>query len=224
MVSKLEGKIHYIFKNKNYAETALTHSSYANETKRGQCNERMEFLGDAVLSIIVSDYLFKTYNKKAEGDLSKLRASIVCEKALCTYAESIDLGGCLLLGKGEKSSGGNKRPSILADAFEAVIAAIYLDSGIEQASEFVMPFIVREIERPAVNHFKDYKTVLQEIVQQSGGERLEYVLVDERGPDHDKHFVFEVHLNSNVIGRGGGKSKREAEQQAAHEALTLMGY
>ena len=225
MIKSLEKKICYTFNNKFYAETALTHSSYANEVKNGKmCNERMEFLGDAVLSIIVSDYLFNNFKKKAEGDLSKLRASLVCEKALCTYATQLGLGECLLLGRGEKSSGGRERPSILADAFEAVIAAIYLDSGIDEARKFVLPFIIKEIERPATTHFKDYKTMLQEIVQQNSGERLEYVLVEEKGPDHDKHFVYEVHLNSNVIGRGGGRSKRDAEQQAAHEALSLMGY
>ncbi|MBQ6568894.1 MAG: ribonuclease III [Clostridia bacterium] len=222
-IEKLEKKIGYVYKNKNYAKTAITHSSFANEV-RGECNERMEFLGDAVLSIITSEYLFKNFKNKAEGDLSKLRASLVCEKALCTYAGQIGLGECLLLGKGEQHSGGRERPSILADAFEAVIASIYLDSGIKQAEKFVMPFIIKEIERPAVTHFKDYKTMLQEIVQQNSGERLEYVLVEEKGPDHDKHFVYEVHLNTNVIGKGGGRSKREAEQQAAHEALKLLGY
>jgi len=220
----LEKNISYKFKEKSFVNEALTHSSYANEKKNVQCNERMEFLGDAVLSIIVADYLFSKYQNKSEGDLSKIRASLVCEKALSGYAKEISLGDFLFLGRGEKNSGGRERASILADAFEAVIAAIYLDSGMDEARDFVLPFIMRELEKPVHAPFKDYKTVLQEIVQQNSGERLEYVLVEENGPDHNKHFVYEVHLNSNVIGRGGGRSKKEAEQQAAREALLLMGY
>lgn len=224
-MNELEKKIGYQFKNHNYLKTALTHSSYANEVKNGtKCNERLEFLGDAVLSIIVSDYIFLNCPNLPEGDLTKLRASLVCEKSLCRFSKSLDVGSYMLLSRGEKNSGGRDRTSILADAFEAIIAAIYLDGGIEPAREFVLNFVVPEIKNPRPASFVDYKTELQEIVQQNPEEVLEYVLVGESGPDHNKHFVVEVHLNSNVIGKGGGKSKKEAEQQAARQALELMGY
>ncbi|MGN0518833.1 MAG: ribonuclease III [Acutalibacteraceae bacterium] len=222
---KLEKKLEYTFKNIDYLKTAITHSSYANEVKGNvKCNERLEFLGDAVLSIIVSDYIFKNCPHLPEGDLTKLRASLVCEKSLCRYARTINLGEYLLLSRGEQHCGGYDRPSILADAFEAIIAAIYLDGGIESARKFVLHYVVPDIENPKPKTFKDYKTCLQEIIQQNPEEHLEYILVGESGPDHNKHFVVEVHLNSNVIGKGGGKSKKEAEQQAAREALELMGY
>jgi len=223
-VQQIEQKIGYNFKDKKLLRTALTHSSYANELHRGENNERLEFLGDAVLSIVVADYIFHLYSDKKEGELTKLRASLVCESTLAGYARQLGLGGKLLLGRGEQHSGGADRPSILADAFEALIAAIYLDGGMEEARRFVLSFTKKEIEHPAVRRTADYKTTLQEIVQQNEGERLEYVLVGESGPDHNKHFVVEVHLNSNVIGKGGGRSKKEAEQQAARAALELMGY
>ncbi len=215
----------YKFNNIEYLKTALTHSSFANEAKnKATCNERLEFLGDSVLSIVVSDYIFKNCPNMPEGDLTKLRASLVCEKSLSTYAQSIKLGSFLMLSRGERHSGGATRASILADAFEALIAAIYLDGGLENARKFVLNFVVPDIENPKPKSFKDYKTSLQEIVQKNPEERLEYVLAGESGPDHNKHFVVEVHLNSNVIGKGGGKSKKEAEQQAAREAMELMGY
>ena len=224
-LEKLEERIGYNFKNIKYLETAMSHSSYANEKKGAiKSNERLEFLGDAVLSIIVSDYIFLHCPHFPEGELTKLRASLVCEKALCGFAKSISLGDSIMLSKGEARSNGNERPSILADAFEATIAAIYLDGGLEQAKKFVLKFVIPSIESPKFKSFKDYKTILQELVQKNPGESLEYVLVDESGPDHDKHFVIEVHLNHNVIGKGGGRSKKEAEQQAAREALELMGY
>lgn len=224
-MNKLQKKINYTFKDQKYIETALTHSSYANEFK-GKCNsnERLEFLGDAVLSIIVSDYIFLNCPDLPEGELTKLRASLVCEKALCRFSKSIGVGDYLRLSKGEHNSGGNNRPSILADAFEAIIAAIYLDGGMEEARKFVLSFVVPEIKSPKSKNMLDYKTNLQEIIQQNPQEHLEYVLVKESGPDHNKHFVVEVRLNSNVIGKGGGKSKKEAEQQAARQALELMGY
>jgi len=160
-----------------------------------------------------------------EGELTRLRASLVCEKALSAYARTLGLGEHLLLGKGEERGGGAERPSILADAFEAVIAALYLDGGLQAAEDFILPFIKEELtlqqRRP---QFRDYKTALQEIIQQNPEERLEYELKGESGPDHNKRFVVEVHLNSNVIGTGHGRSKKEAEQQAAREALKLMGY
>lgn len=218
-------KLEYDFKNIDYLKTALTHSSYANERK-GEvvCNERQEFLGDSVLSIIVSDYIFKNCPDLPEGELTKLRASLVCEKTLAVYARSIDLGKYLLLSRGESKNGGRNRPSILADAFESVIAAIYLDGGIECARKFVLRFVVDDIKNHRTHNFADYKTKLQEIVQKNPEEKISYVLTGESGPDHDKHFTVEVHLNSNVVGKGGGRSKKEAEQQAAREALELMGY
>ncbi|MCI8441834.1 MAG: ribonuclease III [Provencibacterium sp.] len=221
-IARLEKEIGYIFQDKSLIEVALTHSSYANEVKRRtKYNERLEFLGDAVLSIIVSDYLFHKFHLP-EGELTKLRASLVCEKTLDLFAQKIALGEYLRLGKGEEMTGGRKRPSICSDAFEALIAAIYLDGGIEPARAFVLPFVVGMLEEHATP-FKDYKTLLQEIIQQNPEERLHYVLVEESGPDHDKHFVVEVHLNSNVIGSGEGRSKKTAEQQAARRALELMG-
>ena len=202
---------------------ALTHSSYANEVKHQiKYNERQEFLGDAVLSIIVSDYLFNNYTVP-EGELTKLRAAIVCEKSLDVMANKIGLGQYLRLGHGEELTGGRTRPSIIADAFEALIAAIYLDSGIESARKFVLPFVTEMLEHEDSLSFKDYKTILQEIIQQNPEEKLVYKLVGEKGPDHDKRFLVDVMLNSNVIGRGEGRSKKNAEQMAAQEALELMG-
>ena len=223
---ELEDKIGYHFKNKELLNTALTHSSYAKERKSQHIkyNERLEFLGDAVLSVIVSDYIFLHCPDLPEGELTKLRASLVCEKSLFEFAKKIDLGSFLVLSKGERKNGGAERPSIVSDAFEALIAAVYLDGGIEPATKHVLNFIIPAIKNTKKPQMKDYKTTLQEIIQKNPGERLEYVPVSESGPDHNKHFVFEVHLNSNVIGRGGGKSKKEAEQQAAREALELMGY
>ena len=224
-MKELEKKIGYTYKNICYLENALTHSSYANEVKHGtKSNERLEFLGDAVLSIVVSDYIYKNCPNLPEGELSKLRASLVCEKSLCRFAKALDIGKYLKLSRGEHNLKGNERPSILADAFEAIIASIYLDGGMEQARKFVLSFVEPEIKNPKPKAFKDYKTTLQEIIQKNPEEHLSYVLTGEQGPDHDKHFFVEVHLNSNVIGRGGGRSKKEAEQQAAREALELMGY
>ena len=224
-MTEIESKIGYTFKNKKYLNTSLTHSSYANESKGSvKSNERLEFLGDAVLSIIVSDYIFKNCPSMPEGELTKIRASLVCEKSLKEFSKQLDLGKHLMLSHGEKRSNGAQRPSILADAFEALLAAIYLDSDMETARNFVLRFIIPIINNPKPKLFKDYKTELQEIIQRNPQEKLEYVLIKETGPDHNKHFVVEVHLNSNVIGKGGGKSKKEAEQQAARLALELMGY
>lgn len=225
-MEELERKIGYQFKNKALMREAITHSSYAKERKSQHIkyNERLEFLGDAVLSIVVSDYIFKHCPELPEGELTKLRASLVCEKSLFEFAKIIDLGKYLILSKGERNNGGAERPSILSDAFEALIAAIYIDGGYEPASKHILNFVIPTIKNSKTKKNKDYKTTLQEIVQKNPGEKLEYVLVAESGPDHNKHFVVEVHLNSNVIGKGGGRSKKEAEQQAAHEALELMGY
>ena len=222
-IQQLQQVIHYQFHNITFLEVALTHSSYANEMRHQvRYNERQEFLGDAVLSIIVSDYLFNNYTVP-EGDLTKLRAALVCERSLDVMANKIGLGDYLRLGHGEEMTGGRSRPSIIADAFEALIAAIYLDSGIESAREFVLPFVIEMLEHEDSLSFKDYKTILQEIIQQNPEEKLVYKLVGEKGPDHDKRFVVEVLLNSNVIGKGQGRSKKTAEQMAAKEALELMG-
>ena len=220
----LQEVIGYTFKDPRYLETALTHSSYANEVKHHvRNNERLEFLGDAVLSIIVSDYIFRDHADLPEGELTKLRASLVCEKALFEFAQTIDLGSYLRLGRGEEANGGRQRPSIVSDAFEALLAAIYLDGGMEPARRHVMRFLSQLPEERLRGGFKDYKTILQEIIQKNPEEKVTYVLIEESGPDHDKRFVVEVHLNSNVIGRGEGRSKKSAEQMAAKEALELMG-
>ena len=223
-MSELENRIHYTFKNKKLLHEALSHSSYANEGKRTRSNERLEFLGDSVLSIIVAKHLFTHYTHLPEGELTKLRASLVCEKSLHEFACDFGLGEFLLLGKGEELTGGRERPSIIADAFEALLAAIYLYGGMEQARKFVLQFIPEHLNPKQAKGLNDYKTTLQEIIQQNKEEKIEYVPIEETGPDHDKTFVVEVHLNSNVIGTGRGKSKKQAEQFAAKEALELMGY
>lgn len=221
---ELEKRIGYTFRDKNLLTLALTHSSYANEHKC-RSYERLEFLGDSVLGFVTAQYLFENYPKLPEGQLTKNRASLVCEKSLCGFSQQIGIGEFMLLSHGEMRTGGNQRPSILADMFESVIAAIYLDSGsLETAREFILKYIAPAAGTASAKPFKDYKTTLQEIVQQNPEEQVKYMVVSETGPDHNKHFVVEVHLNSNVIGKGGGKSKKEAEQQAARVALELMGY
>ena len=220
----LEEKIGYVFRKKEYLNEAMRHSSYANEGKKKRSNERLEFLGDSVLSIIVAQHLFTHYTHLPEGELTKLRASLVCEKSLYEFALRFGLNQFLLLGKGEEMTGGRERPSIIADAFEALLAAIYLDGGMEEATKFVLHFIPEHLSLKQAKGLSDYKTTLQEIIQQNREEKVEYVLISESGPDHDKTFEVEVHLNSNVIGRGCGKSKKQAEQLAAKEALELMGY
>ncbi len=220
----LEEKLGYKFKNINLLKNALTHSSYANEVRGGySSNERLEFLGDSVLSLVVSDYLYKQFKNLPEGELTKLRASLVCEKSLCSFSRELELGKFLNLGKGEDHNGGRERDSILADAFEAVLAAIYLDGGMESARRYVMNFVLRELKHTDDEVFKDYKTALQEIIQRNPEESVSYVLTSESGPDHDKSFTVEVRLNSNIIGCGTGKSKKQAEQRAAKQALQLMG-
>lgn len=221
-MQEFEDRIKYSFKDGNLLRRALTHSSYANERQTDYgSNERLEFLGDSVLGFITAEYFYKHLPDVPEGELTKLRASTVCENSLYGFAKQIDLGEHLLLGKGEINTGGRARTSILADAFEALIAAIYLDGGMQEAKSFVLSFVTDAIKhKPS---FNDYKTTLQEVIQKNPEEHLEYVLVGESGPDHNKCFEVEVHLNSNVIGRGKGKSKKHAEQQAAKEALELMG-
>ncbi|MDQ5983701.1 MAG: Ribonuclease 3 [Eubacteriales bacterium SKADARSKE-1] len=224
-IKQLEDNLEYKFKNINYLKMALTHSSFANESKNKiKSNERLEFLGDSILGIVVAEYIFLNCPNLPEGELSKMRASLVCEKSLCGFSKSLNVGDFLRLSHGEMNSKGNERPSILADAFEAIIAAIYLDGGMENAREFILGFIKPCLSKKKTSAFKDYKTILQEIVQQNKEETISYALVKEAGPDHDKHFEVEVRFNTNVVGKGGGRSKKEAEQQAAREALRLMGY
>ena len=221
-LQNLQKKIGYLFHEPALLHRALSHSSYVNERQNEhQSNERLEFLGDSVLGFITAEYYYTHFKAYPEGELTKLRAAMVCEKSLCVFARELDLGSYLLLGKGELCTGGRERPSILADAFEALIAAIYLDGGMDAAKTFVLRFVQKAAGTPAAFH--DYKTKLQEIVQKNPEESVEYVHVGESGPDHDKRFEVEVHLNSNVIGKGVGKSKKLAEQAAAREALTLMG-
>lgn len=218
----LQKRLNYRFKNINLLRNALTHSSYANEVRFAfSSNERLEFLGDSVLSIIVSDYIYNKYPDLPEGELTKKRAALVCEKSLCGFSRELLIGECLFLGKGEDNNGGRERDSILADAFEAVLAAMYLDGGMEVAKRHVMRFIFEETPEEEV--FKDYKTLLQEIIQRNPEESVTYILTGEKGPDHDKEFTVEVRLNSNIIGEGKGKNKKAAEQMAAKAALELMG-
>ena len=215
---QFETEIRYHFKNRHFLVEALSHSSYANEKKKCRCsNERLEFLGDSVLSIVVSSYLFHQFPELPEGELTKLRASLVCEKALHVFAQEIHLGDYLLLGKGEEHTGGRMRSSILADAFEAVIAAIYLDGGFEPAKDFVLKFILNDIEHKQL--FYDSKTILQEIVQEKGIQPVEYILTGESGPDHDKQFTVSVQVNGQVVGNGTGHTKKAAEQAAAYQAI-----
>ncbi len=219
-LARLQENLGYRFKNISLLETALTHSSYANE-KGGDtvCNERLEFLGDSILGFVSAKYFYENLDCP-EGELTRHRAAKVCENALCVFAKELEVGPALRLGKGEIRMGGMEKPSILADAFEAILAAVYLDGGLEEASKIVLRFIPRH---DRLDGARDYKTTLQEIIQRNREEHVEYVLIDASGPDHDKTFTVEVHLNSNVIGTGIGKSKKLAEQQAAKEALELMG-
>lgn len=227
-IEQLEKTIKYNFKDKSIITIALTHSSYANEQKARkvvcQCNERLEFLGDSVLSLVVSEFIYDKYRDKPEGDLTKIRASVVCSRSLSSLANEIKLGSYLLLGKGEEETG-RTNPKILENAFEALLAAIYLDSGHskEQVARFLLPIIEKEIIFASKDEMAyDYKTTLQQFIQSIGTDKLQYVCVKETGPDHAKIFEVEVKLNSNVIGHGSGKTKREAEQMAAKEALTLF--
>lgn len=219
-------KIDYQFQNTALLETAMTHSSYANEHRGSHLhhNERLEFLGDAVLGFVTADYLFTHYPDLPEGDLTKLRAAVVCEGALCEIAHELGIPQAIRLGHGEEAGGGRARPSILADATEALLGAIYLDGGIEPARDLVLRFIPKKVEVAiAGGAFKDYKTMLQEIVQKNKQETLEYRLAGQSGPDHDKRFTMELLLNSNVFASGTGRSKKEAEQMAAKQALASMG-
>lgn len=220
--TEFEEKLGYSFKDKSLLELALTHSSFANENKLKKNNERFEFLGDSVLGFVTAEYLFTEFKNRPEGEMTKLRAAVVCEKSLFKFAEQIDLGKYILLGRGEDSTGGRNRPSVVSDAFEAIIAAIYIDGGMEAVRPYILRFIKDAVKRET--SFKDNKSLLQEEIQKVKGNSLAYEEVGEEGPDHDKTFVFRVKLNGEIIGEGKGKSKKEAEQNAAGNALNKLHY
>ena len=228
----LQERIGYRFGNVSYLERALTHSSYSNETGARNhhllCNERLEFLGDSVLSLVVSNYLYTHFSEYPEGTLTRIRSSVVCEAALASFSEKIGLGEFLMLGKGEAQNGGAEKPAILADAFEALLAAIYLDAGAEEGmkavAKFLLPMVKSAIDAlPEMGDVRiDSKSRLQEFIQKDQGS-LDYQIIGESGPDHQKTFTAAVYLDSNCIGEGSGHSKKQAEQEAAKNALKLFG-
>ena len=223
MIKELENAIGYRFRNISLLQNALAHSSYANERWHNglMSNERLEFLGDSVLGMLVAEHLYRTFPDRPEGELTRMRADMVCERTLATVANRIGLGEHLLLGKGEEQGGGRNRDSILADALESVIAACYLDGGMDAALSFVEKFILVNVP-VAKFHNTDYKTALQERVQQKKNQTLVYSLVGESGPDHDKQFVVELALNGEAVGKGVGSSKKRAEQDAARDAMERL--
>lgn len=224
-MEELEKKLGYSFKDKTLLETALSHSSYANENRAEglESNERLEFLGDSVLGQIVAAYLYRNYPKMPEGQMTRLRAELVCETSLYEVSKKLELGRYIKLGRGEEHTGGRGRESILADAVEAIIAAIYLDGGLEAAKRFIDRYILTGFEAEEIHSVTDYKTALQERVQRSAGQILSYELVSESGPDHRKTFTMRVDLNGCPIGEGSGKTKKEAEQNAARSGLGAIG-
>lgn len=219
---KLEEQLNYQFKNKELLDMAIRHSSYTNEhhMERQKCNERLEFLGDAVLELLSSEFLYHTYEDYPEGELTKLRASLVCEPTLANDARELSLGSYLLLGKGEDLTGGRKRDSVISDALEAVIGAIYLDGGLLKAREFVQRFVLNDIEHKKL--FYDSKTILQEMIQGSFHGEISYRLTKEEGPDHDKVFTTEVYVGEKLLGSGTGRTKKAAEQSAAYHAICAL--
>ncbi|MBN6205955.1 ribonuclease III [Ralstonia pickettii] len=223
-VSKLEQHLGIKFKNPNLLKQAFTHSSYVNEHKGKSFhdNERLEFLGDAVLELAVSQYLFTQNEEMPEGDMTKLRAAIVCEPSLVSFARELQFGEYLLLGKGEEQTGGRERPAILADAFEAFLGALYVDQGYEKANAFLEQYVFEKINVGAFSHAMDYKSQLQEFVQQDNKQTIVYQIIEERGPSHDKEFVAQVLINERATGEGIGKSKKEAEQRAAKASLDRL--
>jgi len=223
MIRDLEEAIGYHFHNISLLQNALTHSSYANERWHNSLlsNERLEFLGDSILGMLVAEYLFRNFPDRPEGELTRMRADMVCEKTLAAVANRIHLGDHLLLGHGEETGGGRTRDSILADATESVIAASFLDGGMEAALRFIQRFILVEVPVTKL-HNADYKTQLQELVQQKRNQTLTYTLAGESGPDHDKRFDVELTLNGTVVGKGCGSSKKRAEQDAARDAIAHL--
>lgn len=219
---QLEQKIGYTFKNRDLLKHAMMHSSYTNERHydRTRNNERLEFLGDAVLELSTSEFLYQNYPEKPEGELTKLRASLVCEATLAFCSREIELGEYLLLGKGEELTGGRKRPSIVSDAMEALIGAIYLDSGFASAKEFIVRFILNDIEHKQL--FFDSKTILQEMIQGQYADTLSYELLKEEGPDHNKSYEVRAMLGKTVLGKGIGRTKKAAEQEAAYQGILYL--
>ena len=223
MIKDLDAAIGYRFHNITLVQNALTHSSYANERWHDslRSNERLEFLGDSILGMVVAEYLFQNFPNRPEGELTRMRADMVCERSLADVAEKINLGEHLLLGHGEERFGGRTRASILADAVESLIAAAFLDGGMEAARKFIDRFILVAVPVKKL-HNVDYKTALQELVQQKKDQTISYCLVAETGPDHDKQFQVEVSLNGTVVGMGVGTSKKRAEQDAARVAIATL--
>jgi len=223
-MERLEEQIGYRFHDRNLLRTALTHSSYANERhgENIQSYERLEFLGDSILGLVAAEYLYRHEPCLPEGRMTRLRAELVCEANLHKTALALGLGQYMLLGRGEEYTGGRERPSILADMVEAIIAALYLDSSIEQARRFVLQRILCGVELSDSHRSADYKTRLQELIQRRSDRYISYRLVGESGPDHDKTFLFEALVNDVVYGRGSGKTKKEAEQEAARRALEAL--
>ena len=220
-MESLEKRLGYQFQDRKLLEEALNHSSYANEHRGGLgSNGRLEFLGDSVLGFVSAEYLFRGHPDLPEGDLTRMRASLVCEQSLYEVARELELGSYLKLGRGEEAGGGRERQSILADATEAVFAAVYLDGGIEAVRELIVRVLLSQAADSQER--KDYKTTLQEVVQRRSGQVLTYHMVSQSGPDHNKTFLFEVRLNDESVGRGEGRSKKEAEQAAARDALEKM--
>lgn len=223
MIKELETAIGYRFQNIGLLQNALAHSSYANERWHNSLmsNERLEFLGDSVLGMLVADFLYRSFPDRPEGELTRMRADMVCERTLANVAHGLGLGQHLLLGKGEEQGGGRSRDSILADAVESVIAACYLDGGMDAAKAFVEKFILVNVPLRKLNN-ADYKTALQELVQQKKNQMIAYRLVGESGPDHDKQFRVELTINGEIVGTGIGSSKKRAEQDAARQALEAL--
>ena len=223
MYEQLQQALSYRFRDPSLLRNALTHSSYANENKSlgVQCNERLEFLGDSVLGFVVANELYRRFPDRPEGEMTRMRADMVCETTLAQAAQTIGLGEELLLGHGEEQGGGRTRPSILADAMESVIAAAYLDGGLEAAQGIIGRLILCSIPEQQLRN-ADWKTMLQELVQQRRGQVLSYHLTGESGPDHDKHFAVEVRLNGEYVGSGEGSSKKRAEQAAANSAIEKL--
>ena len=221
-MESLEKKLGYRFRDRALLGEALNHSSYANEHRGGLgSNERLEFLGDSVLGFVSAEYLFREHPDLPEGDLTRMRASLVCEQSLYEVARELELGSYLKLGRGEEAGGGRERQSILADAMEAVFAVVYLDGGIQPVRELIVRVLLSQA--PAAEERRDYKTTLQEVVQRRSGQVLTYHMLSQSGPDHNKTFLFEVRLNDESVGCGEGHSKKEAEQAAARDALEKMG-
>lgn len=221
---KFQREIGIRFLNERLLKQAFTHSSYVNEHRRKpyEDNERLEFLGDAVLELTVSQYLYRKYPLMSEGELTKLRAAIVCEPSLVTFAHALSFGKLVLLGKGEELTGGRERPALLADVFEAFIGALYLDQGMEVVNSFLTKVVFPKIDEGAFSHVMDYKSQLQELVQRDAAGVIEYRIHQEKGPAHNKEFVSNVSLNGEILGTGVGRSKKEAEQKAAQEALMYL--